>query len=135
MSELQTRKIESYHYKDYLSRAEQCLALAEEAKNRGLFDACAINAIQSAISAADALSTFALGQRSASQRHDEAVKLFKTINPHDKGVQDNANRFSRIISEKNASAYEEKPVSSKEAQYLLLEAQRFLSFVKSKLPA
>lgn len=94
----------------------------------------AINSVQSAISAADALVVFSKSERSAGQRHEEAVRLFKSINPQDSALQENASRLSRILARKNAAAYEEKPLKANEAQYLLLEAGRLLEFVKSRLP-
>lgn len=135
MTETQTRKVEKYHYKDYLSRAEQCLRTAKDAQGRGDWDACAINAVQSAISASDALSTSSLGLRSADQSHDDAIRLFRSIDPTNEAHKTNTNRLSRILSEKSASSYGEQSVKKIEGEYLLFEAERLLSYVKSKLPA
>ena len=134
MAELQGRKVDKRHYADYASRAQQLLNAAERSFENAEWDACAINSIQSAISTSDALCTFRLAQRNANQRHEDAIKLFKSIGPQDEAIQENARRLSRILGAKNASAYEEKPVSSREAEYLLVEARRLFDFVRSRLP-
>ncbi len=134
MAELQTRKTDPFHYAEYLSRAEQCLNAAKHSASTNEWDACAINSVQSAISAADALTVFCKSERSAGQRHEEAARLFKSIAPQDAPIQENANRLSRILAKKNASAYEEKAVKRNEAEYLLVEAGRLLDFVKTRLP-
>lgn len=133
MDELQTRKVEKHHAGDYANRAQQLINAAQGALEKGEWDACAINSVHSAISASDALCTFNLGQRSSSQRHEDAIKLFKSMGPQDPAILENANRLARILGGKNSSAYEEKPVPRKEAEYLLMEAQRLLGFVKSRL--
>jgi len=134
MTEFRTRKVEKHHYRDYLSRAEQCLASAEAAWTQGHWDACAINAIQSAVSASDAVTAFGLGLRSAGQSHADAVGLFRQTEAQDQSTQDAASRLSRILGAKNTSAYEEKPVKPREAEFLLAEARKLLDFAKSKLP-
>lgn len=132
--EVPARKVERHHYVDYFSRAEQCLHAAQRAEEQGEWDACAINSVQSVISASDALSTHKLGVRGAGQKHEDAARLFKSIDFADAAVQENANRLSRILAAKNESAYEENPVGRKEAEHLLLEAKRLFDFVKSRLP-
>lgn len=134
MAELQSRRLDKFHYKDYVARAVQLLNAAERAYESLEWDACAITAVHSAVSASDALCTLKLGQRSAGQNHQNAVRLFKTIDAQDKAIVENAGRLARLLAEKNASAYEEKPVQRKEAEYLLTEAKKFLSFVESRLP-
>lgn len=125
--------MDKHHYADYLSRAQQHLDIAQIAFEQGKYDACANNAIQSAISASDALTTFFKQERSAGQSHDMTVRLFKETNPQDSETQSKANIFSRIIGEKNVSAYEEKPVKPRVAEVLLKEAEQLLAFVKKKI--
>lgn len=133
MSESPSKKVERYRYKDYLFRAEQSMAVAKYAFEEGLWDACAINAVQTAISASDALCIYKFSSHNASRRHDDAIKLFRSIDPSGEAHKTNANRMARILSEKSDSAYGEQPVKKNEAEFLLAEAERLLTYVKSKL--
>lgn len=134
MKQSQAKDVERYHYRDFLSRAQQSLDVAKYALQQGKWDAAAINAVQAAISASDALCTYKTGSHNASQRHDDAIKLFRSIDAADEAHKTNSNRFARILSQKSASAYGERPTQPSEAQYLFSEAERMLYYVKSKLP-
>lgn len=133
MNEVQAKKVERYHFKDYLSRAEQSLDVATYAFDAGKWDACAINAVQAAISASDAYCIFKFSAHNSSSRHEDAIKLFRSIDAADEVHKTNSNRLTRILSEKNDSAYGEQPVKKNEAEYLLSEAGRLVAYVKSKI--
>lgn len=75
-----------------------------------------------------------LGKRNASENHNEAVALFKTIKAHDEAINTNANRLSRILSIKNMAEYEDRLVSRVEAEKTIKDCERFLEYVKTKLP-
>jgi len=132
--EAQSKKVERYHYRDYLSRAQQSLDVAKYAFEQAKWDACAIMAVQSAISASDALCTYQFSSHSSSQRHDDAIKLFRSVDPSSDAHKTNTNRLTRILSKKSDSAYSEQSVKRNEAEFLMSEAERLLAYVKSKLP-
>ena len=134
MNESQAKKVGRHHYKDHLSRAQQSLDVAKYAFEQGKWDACAINCVQAGISASDAYCIFKLSLHNASQRHDDAIKLFSSIDPANETHKTNANRLRHLLSEKSGSAYGEQPVKKNEAEYLLTEAGRLLNYVKSKMP-
>jgi uncharacterized protein (UPF0332 family) len=75
-----------------------------------------------------------LGKRNASDNHNEAVALFKTIKADDEEINTNANRFSRILGVKNMAEYEDRLVTRTEAEKVLKDCERFLEYVKTKLP-
>ena len=132
--QVNSKKVAPLHYKEYLNRSEELLNASQYSFENQNWDACALNAVHAAISASDALTTYKLGERSAGQSHDEAVRLFKQTDFQDKETQSNAVRLSSILKEKNASAYEEKPVKPRTAEILLIESRRLLEFVKIKVP-
>jgi len=75
-----------------------------------------------------------LGKRHTGKNHNDVAALFKTIKPDDEGINTNANRIIRILSTKNMAEYEERLVFRSEAEKILKDSERFLEFVKSKLP-
>jgi len=98
------------------------------------WNASAINAIHCAVSAADAVCIYKLGQRHAGQRHGDAISLFLSVNPSDSDLKKNAQRLSKIIACKTDSEYGERLVSRKDAEFLKKEVERLLNFVKTMLP-
>lgn len=75
-----------------------------------------------------------LGKRNASENHNEAVALFKTIKADDEEANTNANRLSRILGIKNMAEYEDRLVFRTEAEKVSKDCERFLEYVKTKLP-
>jgi len=62
------------------------------------------------------------------------VALFKTIKADDEKINTNANRLSRILSVKNMAEYEDRLVFRTEAEKVIRDCERFLEYVKTKLP-
>ena len=75
-----------------------------------------------------------LGKRNASESHNEAAALFKTIKADDEEINTNANRIAKILGIKNMAEYEERLMFRSEAEKALRDCERFLEYVKSKLP-
>jgi len=75
-----------------------------------------------------------LGKRNANESHNEAAALFKTIKADDEEINTNANRISRILSIKNMAEYEDRLIFRAEAEKVLKDSERFLEYVKTKLP-
>ncbi len=126
------RKVDQYKFTNYIRRAEECLRAGQYAFERREFDACVINYVHSAISASDAVCVYFLKKRSAADDHRVAPYLLQQI---DKDCAEQATRLSRLIGLKSESEYGEVNMTEKDAEQAKLDAERFLHFVKSKLPS
>lgn len=129
-----TRDVEKSLYTNYLRRAEECYHAAKNSFATQEWNAATISAIHAAIAASDAMCIYFLGKRNASESHNEAAALFKTIKTDDEEINTNANRISRILSIKNMAEYEDRLVFKTEAEKILKDCERFLEYVKTKLP-
>jgi len=129
-----TRDVEKSLYTNYLKRAEECYHAAKNSFTAQEWNATTINAIHACIAASDAMCIYFLGKRNASESHNEAAALFKTIKSDDEEINTNANRISRILSIKNMAEYEGRLVFRTEAEKILKDCERFLEYAKTKLP-
>lgn len=129
-----TRDVEKSLYTNYLKRAEECYHAAKNSFNAQEWNAAAISAIHAVIAASDAMCIYFLGKRNASENHNEAAFLFKTIKPDDEEINTNANRIARVLSIKSMAEYEERLVFRTEAEKALRDCERFFEYVKAKLP-
>ena len=129
-----TRDVEKSLYANYLKKAEECYHAAKTSFEAQEWNAATISAIHACISASDAMCIYFLGKRNASENHNEAVVLFKTIKSNDEEINTNANRLSRILSIKNMAEYEDRLVFRTEAEKVSKDCERFLEYVRIKLP-
>lgn len=130
-----TRDVEKSLYINYLKRAEECLHAAKNSFSIQEWNAATINAIHSCISACDAICIYFLGKRHAGESHNDAVTIFRTIKVDDQEINTNANRALRILRIKNMAEYEERLVHRSEAEKVLKDCERFLEYVRRKLPS
>ena len=79
------------------------------------------------------LCIYFLGKRNASENHNEATALFKTIKADDEEINTNANRISRILDIKNMAEYEDRLVFKTESEKILKDCERFLEYVKEQI--
>jgi len=128
-----TRDVEKALYINYLKRAEECYHAAKNSFEAQEWNSTTISAIHACIAASDAMCIYFLGKRNASENHNEAVALFKTIKIDDEKINTNANRISRILDIKNMAEYEDRLVFKTEAEKILKDCERFLEYVKKKL--
>jgi len=129
-----TRDVQKSLYTNYLKRAEECYHAARNSFATQEWNAATISAIHAAIAASDAMCIYFLGKRNASESHNEAAALFKAIKTDDQEINTNANRISRILSIKNMAEYEDRLVFKTESEKILKDCERFLEYVKTKLP-
>jgi len=134
MVKFKTRDVEKSLYANYLKRAEECYHAAVNSFEAQELNSATISAIHACIAASDAMCIYFLGKRNASESHNEAAALFKTIKADDKEINANANRISRILAIKNMAEYEDRLVFRTEAGKVLKDCERFLEYVKTKLP-
>ena len=129
----ETVKVQRELYGNYLAKAEQMLNAMEEAEKRGEWDVCILMAVHASISAADAFCVYNKGERSGSQRHEEAVNLFISCAPNDPQVKSATRHLSRLLGLKNNVAYGERMAKAPEAESAMQDAKRLVSFVKERL--
>ena len=129
-----TRDVEKSLYTNYLKRAGECYHAAKNSFEAQECNAATISAIHACIAASDAMCIYFLGKRNASESHNEAAALFKIIKADDEEISANANRIARILSIKSMAEYEERLVFRAEAEKVLKDCERFLEYVKAKLP-
>lgn len=129
-----TRDVEKSLYTNYLKRADECLHAARTSFEIQEWNSATISAIHAVIAASDAMCIYFLGKRNASESHNEAAALFKSIKPDDEEINTNANRIAKILGIKNMAEYEERLVFKFEAEKALRDCERFLGYVKGKLP-
>lgn len=129
-----TRDVDKSLYSNYFKKAEECYNASKNSFSLQEWNASAINAIHACISACDAICIYYLGKRHAGESHNEAVSLFKTIKTNDEEINTNAGRLSRILSIKNLAEYEGRLVPKNEAEKLLKDCERFIEYIKKKLP-
>ena len=97
------------------------------------WNAAALNAVHAAISANDALLVFLHGVRSSSPKHDDAVKLLKSLVKHT-DAPTNASRLRRLLAAKNMVEYEETMCTAAKARDLAKHIERFMGWIESLLP-
>ena len=119
-----------------LSLAFELITAAEGEAAAGHWRVVGINAVQGAISAADAALIAVAGVRSASKDHGAAVELLAQNVPGLKTA--NRRRLSGLLKVKSAISYERRAVTDIEARVMLDQARRFVawaaSIVASALP-
>ena len=129
-----TRDVTKALYTNFLKKAEECFHAAQNSFTIQEWNASTINAIHSCIAACDAICVYFLGKRHAGESHEDAVSLFETIAEKGEEINTNANRILRILRIKNMAEYEERLVYKTESEKVLKDCERFLEFVKRKLP-
>jgi hypothetical protein len=80
------------------------------------------------------MCVYFLGKRHAGESHNEAAALFKTIASDDENINTNTNRIARILGIKNLAEYEDRLIFRSEAEKVIKNCERFLEYVKTKLP-
>ena len=129
-----TRDVQKSMYINFLKKAEECFHASKHSFSTEEWNAAAINAIHCCISSCDAMCVYFLGKRHAGEAHEEAVNLFRSVKESKDEIKTNAARLLRTLAVKNIAEYEERLVNRSEAERILKDAERFLTFVKKELP-
>ncbi len=130
---MRTRNVDRFRAKDYLQRSEECKNAMHRSFEGGEWTACVINAIHSAIAAADALCVFKLGLRHAGERHEDAISIFLGINRTDENILKNSKHLQELLQIKTEAEYSERLMGSKDAEIAKKHCERFLDYVKSQI--
>ncbi len=128
---VQTRNVETHKFKGFWNKAVEFHKYMKNAEGENDWNAAALNAIHCAISSADALCVFYRGERSVSQRHEDAYKLLRELPVP--SAEEKAKQFVQIISSKNLVEYSDDEPSEKDARKLVLQTDRFFSWAKDNL--
>lgn len=132
MSERKTRKVSKRDAHAYISKAEQFLRTMEKAAEAGDWDAVGLNAVHSVISAADALTAFRAGFRSAEQDHKMLADVLEDV--VGEGASKSVRHLKTVLAKKNAIEYEQRSLTPKEAADIAEQARRFVSWARENLP-
>ncbi len=125
--------VEKNDYKIFLKKANDFYEIMLIARDTEKWTAVGLNAVHCAISCCDAILTFHLGIRSASENHMQAVDLLMRLPKATEYSE--INTFKKIIVKKNLIAYENREFRQTEAIDILKLAERFYRWATSKLPA
>lgn len=131
--EPQTRRVDRSAARVFWNRSQQCASMMNEAIERGHWEAAGVNAVHAAISANDAVLVALRGIKPSSANHKDAVRvLLSQLKEED--ARKAAKRLGVIVAKKSRVEYDEKRFTEKEAREIVLDAQRFLEWAKSRLP-
>jgi hypothetical protein len=128
-------RVERLEKERFLFFRERAVGLAqtmEESWLKAERHGALLSAIHSAISAADALTIFYLGERSRGQDHHELVSLLGRL-PLD-NASEYAQRASSILSKKTAAEYGSGGLTLRETERVLTQTRRFLKWALASLP-
>jgi HEPN domain-containing protein len=131
---IRTKEVPRNLYANYLKRSAECFAAAKASLSKGDWNAAAICAVHSCISACDALCIYFLGRRHSGANHSDAVVLLEMTGIERPELTTNANRLRKVLSVKNMAEYEERLVRRVEVELMIKDTERFLSFIRSRLP-
>ena len=126
-----TRPVDKHKYRAFWGKAVELYSLMQIAEKEEKWNAAVVNAIHCTICASDALCTYFLGKRSAGQRHEDAAAVIKDT--HLPGADEKAKQFLDITNLKNLVEYSDEAPSEKNAKRILLQTERFFSWVKTNL--
>lgn len=126
-----TRKLAKARYTVYLKKAGEFERAMTDAASREDWNAVGLNAVHAVISAADALTTFYLGERSAGESHADVVDLLRQLPIAD--AREKAQQAFSVINEKNVVEYEDIDFGAESATRIEKQARRFHEWTRAKL--
>lgn len=132
-SKTNTRAVPRDSYRNYLVKSEQFMESMLEALMTKKWNSVGLNAVHAAISANDALCTYYLGKRSANEKHHDAIILLLSVFP-DEETKRNSHHLLWLIGRKNLIEYEARLFLQTEAYEAAKHAERFIDWIRIKLP-
>ncbi|MFA5771748.1 MAG: HEPN domain-containing protein [Thermoplasmata archaeon] len=130
---VRTRYVDKSLTKNYLKKAEESMATAKNCLENKRWNSAAANAVHCGISACDALTVFMVGARHASEKHEDAIALFESLNIPKDVLLTKGRQLGRLLAIKNAAEYEDRLISENDAIQLVKDAERFLQWVTAYL--
>ena len=126
-----TRTVGEQQIRAFLDKAEEFLRRSLAGLADEDYNAAGLLAVHAAISANDAVTGQYGQRRSTGEDHSKAADLLREVAPA--GAREwrlQANRLNRIVGKKHLIAYEGRLISSKEASYLVEQAERFVDWAR-----
>lgn len=125
-----TRPVSQVEARAYFRRAAEFYAALVAELRSGRWNSAALEGVQCAISATDALVGLRAGLRSKSPSHADAADLVR-LYVSDPQVKEQSNRFLRILSRKHLVQYESREFHESEARDILRDVDRYLTWIRS----
>jgi len=97
-----------------------------------MYDSAALLAVHSAMAACDAFTLRHRHERSSSERHLDAVHVFRRVTSRS-GVKEAAGHLEDLLDEKAWIEYSDRSPRPEEAHRLCDHARRFVAFVGNNL--
>lgn len=133
MAEIRTRAVDRHMHKNYSKKADEHYLAMEMCYEKGLWNACVMNAIHCAISSTDALTVFYLGFRHAGERHHDVLQLLQKLDIDKTEIKSKSQQLATLLSIKNAAEYEERLMDENDAGNARKACDRLYSWVKTQL--
>ena len=131
MAKISTEKISKGLFSAYLEKADEFYRLTKEAEHQELWNGVGLNAVHCAISSCDALTTFYLGERSRSQKHEDATILLRRIELPE--ISQKIKQVSSILAIKNLVEYEAREFHRDDALRIISQTERLYKWIKDRL--
>lgn len=126
------RKVDKDLHKIYLGKADEFFKIMKYAQTQNLWTAAGLNGIHCAISLCDSLTSFYLGERSTSTRHEDVVVLLKKTRI--KNIENKIKQVLSILSVKNLVEYEAREFRKSDASKIATQVERLYLWTKEFLP-
>ena len=120
-------------FANYLKKAEQFLRTMKDSIEYESYDSAALNGIHAVISAIDAMLVFRYGIVSASQNHEDAIRLLIELIPETE-TKIKSKHALAVIKQKTTVEYWDTLTTASEAREIAKHTERFFEWIKSKLP-
>ncbi|MBM3303875.1 MAG: HEPN domain-containing protein [Candidatus Aenigmarchaeota archaeon] len=130
---MRTRAVDRYKAGEYLKRAEECKNAMNHSYDMREWNACVINAVHSAIAAADAFCIRRTGIRHAGERHEDALRLFVEADPQGIEIKEAIRHLQSLLGVKTDAEYGERMMKENDAVLAKKHAERFFNFVAGRV--
>ena len=124
--------IEEERYNIYWKKAKEFYQIMKFAEDKELWIGAGLLGIHCAISLCDALTTFYLGARSRSEKHQDVVVLLKKIKV--KNIDEKIKQVLSILSVKNLVEYEAREFKESDSRKIIIQVERLYVWVSQLLP-
>ncbi len=130
---MRIRHVEKSRYRIYLQKAREFYDEMESALANERWNAVGLNGIHCLISSCDALTVYFLGKRSASQSHEDVIKLINELDINERTKRDRLGQALSILQPKTRVEYEGELFTEKEARTMTKRVGRFYGWAKGML--
>ena len=114
----------------YLDKAVQFAKAAQSELERKRYDSALLNAIHSAISSTDSVTTALLGRRSTDPDHYQAVDLLEEAAGSAPEIKAKSRQVRSLLGRKNLVEYESRPATARDAVDGVERAIRILEWAR-----